>query len=375
MNDEDHDISLLDLLLVVAENIKLLILGPAIVGLLAWGTCFFLPQRYTSQAILALPEPMRMQAMVTMESPLMLDMAVNALQSRSEHTQQQPRGGLVEQVKSTVGKDGLLRLDVTAQTPQQAQALSNSLIDFWLKSTVPDMQARADLEKRQDYAQKSLDAVTRVIARRLDAEASLRTAQIRGELGVSLRALGELRSHYLAEVLSISQELQHLSRNVMMQSPTQPAKPLMQNMAVSTEKVRTHLERQLVYAKTSLDAVAGVIVLLDAEGAESLSKSRASGELSRTLLALSTLQSYYLTEVLSVSSELQGLSRDVVKQPPTLPTEPATQKRSRTTALAVLVSVFLLLFWVFMRQAWRSSTQDPELARKQHKIKAALGLK
>lgn len=370
MNNEEQEISLLDLLLVVAENIKLLIVGPALVGLFAWGILFFLPQRYTSQAILALPASMQTQAVA-----MMLGLTAEAFQLSNGRNQQQLQARLAEQVQATVGKDGLLRLSVTAQTPQQAQTMSNSLIDLWLKSTVPNAQARAGLEKRQAYAQTSLDAVTRVIARRLDAEASLSKVQVKGELGTSLRTLRELQARYLGEVLSISRELQDQSHNAVKQMPVLPAESLMQERAASAEQVRIDLEKKLGYAKISLDTVAGVIALLDAEGAASSSKPQARGEFGASLRALGMLQSHYLTEVLSVSSELQGLSRDVIKQPPTLPTEPATQKRSHTAVLAVLVSVFLLLMWVFMRQAWRNSTQDPELARKQHRIKAALGLK
>lgn len=375
MNNEEQEISLLDLLLVVAENIRLLIVGPVLVGLFTWGIFFFLPQRYTSQAILALPASMQTQAAAMMESPLMLGMVAEALQLSNGRNQPQLQAGLAEQVQATVGKDGLLRLSVTAQTPQQAQTISGSLIDLWLKGTVPDAQARAGLEKRQSYVQTSLDAVTRVIARRLDAEASLSKVQIQGELGTSLRTLRELQARYLGEVLSITRELQDLSRTVVKQVPVRPAESLMQERAIPAEQVRIDLEKQLVYAKKSLDAVTSVIALLDTEGTARSGKPQARGDFGASLLALGVLQSHYLTEVLSVSSELQGLSRDVIKQPPTLPTQPATQQRSRTTVLAVLASVFLLLLWVFMRQAWRNSTQDPELARKQYRIKAALGLK
>ena len=49
--EEENETSLLDLLVVVAENLKLLILGPFAVGLLALGIAFTLPQSYVSQAI------------------------------------------------------------------------------------------------------------------------------------------------------------------------------------------------------------------------------------------------------------------------------------------------------------------------------------
>ncbi|MDP3192828.1 Wzz/FepE/Etk N-terminal domain-containing protein [Rhodoferax sp.] len=56
---QEAEISLLDLLVVVAENIKLLLLGPLLAGLVALGIGYALPQSYVSQAILLLPRPTR----------------------------------------------------------------------------------------------------------------------------------------------------------------------------------------------------------------------------------------------------------------------------------------------------------------------------
>jgi uncharacterized protein involved in exopolysaccharide biosynthesis len=99
MDAEENEVSLLDLLLVVAENLKLLILGPIVVGLLALAIGYALPQRFTSSAILALPMPMPMlgstptptptptskskstpaQAAAMMVSPLVLDPVIQSL--------------------------------------------------------------------------------------------------------------------------------------------------------------------------------------------------------------------------------------------------------------------------------------------------------
>jgi hypothetical protein len=70
---------LFDLLLVVAENLKLLILGPLVVGLLALGIGYALPQSFTSQAILALPTPTPTQAAAMLVSPLVLDPVIESL--------------------------------------------------------------------------------------------------------------------------------------------------------------------------------------------------------------------------------------------------------------------------------------------------------
>lgn len=283
--DDEDEVSLLDLLVVVAENIKLLIFGPLLVGLLALGGSYLLPQKFVSNAILALPTvaptptPTPTQAAAMMVSPIVLDPIIESLDLSRGESLQIARTELANQIKATVGKDLLLRIDVTAETPAAAQTLANAVIDHWLKSTAPGERDRADLEKRLGYAQKSLDSVTRLIDRlSTEGAAALNQPLTRGEAGTSIVAVGELQARYLADVLNIP----------------------------------------------------------------------------RTL---------------------QGLSRDVVLQPPTLPTEPVSSKKSLVAIMATLGAGFALLLFVFMRQAWRGAAQDPESAEKQVRLRAALGLK
>jgi hypothetical protein len=283
MDMEEKEISLFDLLLVVAENLKLLILGSLVVGLLALGIGYALPQSFTSQAILALPTttttPTPTQASAMMVSPLVLDPVIESLNLSKGQPIQVARTGLAGQIKAAVGKDGLLRLDVTANTPLEAQAIANAVIDTWLKSTAPGALDRADLEKRLAYAKVSLESVRRLMDR------------------------------------------------------------------------------------------------LTAEGSALLSKPLKLGEAGTSIVALGELQARYLGEVLSIPRSLQGLSRDVVVQPPTLPTEPVAPKKSLIAVLAALGSGFALLLWVFMRQAWKNAAQDPQAAEKQAKLLAAMGFK
>ena len=53
---DDQEIDLLDLLAVAAENVKLLILGPLIVGLLALGGAYAWPKTYQSVSVLSTDE-------------------------------------------------------------------------------------------------------------------------------------------------------------------------------------------------------------------------------------------------------------------------------------------------------------------------------
>ena len=276
VNAEESPVSVLDLLLVVAENIKLLVLGPLVIGVIALLAGFALPQSFTSQAILASAPP---QAVTMMTSPLVLDPVIKILNFADGISIEAARAKLAGQIKAVIGKDALLRLDVTAKTPSEAQKNANLIIDAYLKSTAPGELDRADLEKR------------------------------------------------------------------------------------------------LTYAKTSLDSVRKLIERITSNGAGMLNKPITLGEAGTSVVALGELQARYLGEVLSIPRTIQGLSRDAVIQPPTLPTEAVAPKKSLIAILSTLVGGFVLLMWVFVLKAWGNARQDPMSAMKLARLRAALGFK
>lgn len=280
---EEDEISLLDLLIVVAENIKLLIVGPLLVALCALGISFLLPQKFTSEAIIAFssnstnPNPSAaLQAAAIMVSPVVLDPVITKLSLAQDMSMQKARQALEKRVKATVGKDGLLRLDATANSPQDAQMLASAIIENWLASTIPAEQEREDMETKLNYAKKGLQSITALITQ------------------------------------------------------------------------------------------------LNAEGAANLSKPLTRGEAGTGLVAVGELQSKYLNDVLSISRALKGLSKDVIKQSPTLPTEKIAPKKGLITIIAGMLAGFVLLIFVFVRQAWRNSTQNTETAKKKERIRRAL---
>ena len=236
MNDEEREISVQDLLRVVWENLKLLILGPLLVGLIAWSAARFAPQNFTSYAILLLPEVVRLPTpfqtatvmvspSILMVSPSILDPVIAELKLTNGRSIQVTRKDIANNIKVYV-KDGLVLLDVTAHAPMQAQAIANAVIDTWLKSTFPAEQERADLEKRLSYAEKSLNAVTQLINQLSnESAANLNKPLSRGEVGSSFPGLGELQIRFLGEVLNISRQMRGLTREVVKQAPTLPTEP------------------------------------------------------------------------------------------------------------------------------------------------------
>lgn len=281
MESEVDQVSLLDLLLVLAENTKLLLLGPVVAGLLALAGSFALPQKFVSEAILAIPASPQpaAQAASLMRSPLVLDPIIGALDMAQGQSVSMARRELAEAVKATVGKDGLLRLELTGPSPAQAQALANAVIDAWLKTTKPAEQDRKDLETR------------------------------------------------------------------------------------------------LSYAKASLESASGLLARLTKESAGYLAQPLTRGEAGTTLASVGELQSRYLNEVLTVTRSLLGLSRDVVVQAPTLPTERASPKKALIAILAALATGFVLVLWVFVRQSWKALATQPEAVAKLGRLRAAFKIK
>lgn len=276
------EMGLLDLLVTMAENLKLLVFGPVAAGLLALGICYVVPQTFASESIVALPNATSIetaQAAAVMTSPIVLDSVIKLLNLAEGRTTQIARKKLVNQVKATLGKDGLLRLDTTANTPEDAQNIANAVLSAWLVITVPGVEERADLEKRLESAKSSLDAVERLLKK------------------------------------------------------------------------------------------------LTTEGLSNLSQPLTRGEAGTSIVAIGELQTKFLSEVLVIPRQLKGYSRDVIRQPPTLPTEPVSPKKGLVAILAAVLSGFALLLCVFIREAWRRAIQDPDKAEKQKRLKAALGLK
>jgi capsular polysaccharide biosynthesis protein len=281
MESEVDQVGLLDLLLVLAENAKLLLLGPVVVGLAALSISYALPQKFVSEAILAIPTSTSpgaqsaAQAASLMRSPLVLDPVVTAFDLAQGRSVNQARQEFAEDVKASVAKDGLLRLAVTGPSAAQSQALANAVIDAWVKTTKPAEQDRKDIETRLNYAKTSLDGVSALLAR-----------------------LSKESANYLAQPLS-------------------------------------------------------------------------RGEAGTTLASVGELQARYVNEVLNLSRSLQGLSRDVVVQPPTVPTEHVSPKKSLIAILAALATGFALLVWVFVRKSWQSLATQPEAAAKLGRLRAA----
>ena len=148
------DAGLLDVLLVLAENIKLLTILPLIVGLCALGIGFLLPQTYQSISVLQADQATASLMMTTS----VLDPVIATLDLAKDKTREQARSQLKTKILIAIGRgDKLLTLTVAADTAQNSQVLATALLHQTYLESRPKGSARARLEAQLGEAKTRLN--------------------------------------------------------------------------------------------------------------------------------------------------------------------------------------------------------------------------
>jgi tyrosine-protein kinase Etk/Wzc len=158
--NEDEEISLLDLLLVVVENLRLLVLGPLAVGLAALGISFMIPPTYTAKTQFLPPQQQQSSASALVQALGVgaigglgagfgiknpADQYISFLKSQSlqdamidrfellkrydTKLRVDARNKLHENTKITTGKDGLIVLELDDRDPKIAAEMANAYVD------------------------------------------------------------------------------------------------------------------------------------------------------------------------------------------------------------------------------------------------------
>lgn len=160
----DDEISLLDLLLVVAENIKLLVLGPLLIALAALGLSFALPTTYESEAWLRQGEAS--VPSFTSEDVLrpLLDQAPwISTQARSP---EQALNTLRQAVTvSFNNRSELVTLKVRAPSAAQAQQLNAALIEAFRQHRLPRGADLESIQKQIPLVTASLEEINTALER------------------------------------------------------------------------------------------------------------------------------------------------------------------------------------------------------------------
>ena len=170
--EHDDEISLLDILVTLAESWKLLVFGPLIAGVLAGALSFLWPKTYESVAIVRMSEA----ELALLNSAPVLDplIAKFGLLPEFDGIQEDARQYLARKLVGKVDKKtGLATLAAAANTPERAQELGKAAMDTLLKELLPK-------GKNKDAVEQQILSNERIIASSVDA-----VKQLQKQIGIT----------------------------------------------------------------------------------------------------------------------------------------------------------------------------------------------
>ena len=365
----DDEISLLDLALLFAENIKLLILVPLGAGLVALGVGFLITPTYTAVARILPPQQPQSTAaafaaqfgalaglvggaggiknpadqfVALMKSRTIYDAIIQRFDLKKLYNRElleDTRRALAGRVKVSAGaKDGIISVEVDDHDPKRAAEMANAFVDE-LRKLANTLAITESAQRRQFFEaqlKQSRDNLTK-------AEITLRgsgisEATLKTVPQAQLETLARLKAQIAAQEIRLAS-----MRSYMTDSNPELRVGLQELIALRAELAKAE--------QSNTGAAAG-------EGAEYVAKFR-DFKYHETLFELMAKQ----YELARLDEAREGTVIQIVDaaQPPERKSKPKKAQNAILTTLAVLLA---MLVFVFARHALRKTENEPESAAK-----------
>ena len=381
MGQPDDEISLLDLLQVVADNLRLLLLGPLAVGLAALGFSFLLTPTFTAKTQF-LPPQQQQSAAASMIASLgslgglagaaaglknPADQYVAFLKSVSVQDALIERFKLVDYyelktktdartalngVRIASGKDGLISVEVDDKDPKFAADLANAypeeLQRLLARLAVTEAQSRRlFFEKQLATARDNLTKSDQALK-----ATGVNSSALKSNPAAAVEAVARLRAGISAQEVKIAG-----MRGYLTDSSPAMRQALTELMALRDQLAKA--ERDEAPVSSSPGSAA-------ASTSDYVARYR-DYKYHETLLDLFTRQ----YEIAKVDEAREGAVVQVVDaaQPPERKSKP---KKALIAIISTLAAGFALLLWVFVRQALKNAAENPASAAKLLQLKQSV---
>ena len=373
---DDDEISLLDLLQTIVDNMRLLVLGPLAVGISALGISYLIPPTYTAKTQFLPPQQQQSAAasmlaslgslgglagavggiknpadqyLAYMKSVTLQDSLIDRfklLERYEAKTKTEARLELKENVRAASGKDGLISVEVDDKDPKFAAELANAHVEELGKllgklATTEAQQRRLFFEKQLNQAKDKL----------IQSEIALKATGVSGSV---------LKSNPASAVAAVA----GLQAGVTAQE-------------VKLGAMRGYLAETAPEFKQALNELANLKVLLAKQEKDSPANTIASAQgdyvskyrefkYNETLFELFAKQ----FEIAKVDEAREGAVIQILDaaQAPERKSKP---KKALIAIIATLAAGFALLLFVFIRQALNNAGKDQESANKLNQLKAS----
>ena len=371
----DDEISLLDLLQVVVENLRLLVLGPLVVGLAALGITFAIAPTFTANTKFMPPQQQASGAASLLQSLGALgglagaasglknpaDQYVAFLKSRSVQDALIDRFKLTERyeqkfkddtrktldaiARASSGKDGLITIEVDDKDPQFAADLANAHVEEL--GRLLKRLAVTEAQQRRMFFEKQLNSAKDNLTK---AEQELKSSGVSGDVlkadpKAAVEGLARLKAGITAQEIKVASMRGYLSESA------PDFKQAQNELGVLRAQLSRAEEQQPSSAGTS----------------DYVSKYR-NFKYQETLFELFAKQ----YEIARVDESREGAVIQVVDAalPPERKSKP---KKGMIAAVATLATGFALLLFVFVRHAMRNAASNEETNNKLKKLRYAWG--
>ena len=380
-NSQEDEIDLLSLLQVIAENLRLLILGPLLIGLTALGFTFSIPPTFTAKTIFMPPQQQQGGAAMLLQSlgglgglagaaagiknpndqyvSLMKSETVsNALIARFDlvnryeaKSQVDTRLALAANSRIASGKDGLITIEVDDKDPRIAADIANAYVEelraFLGRLAVTEAQNRRVFFEAR--LQESKEQLTR-------AEQALRgsgvnVSALKSNPATAISGVAQMQAQITAQEVKIAS-----MRGYLTESAPDFKQALTELAALRSQFAK--LERPPQANDADADYVARYRDFKYYE----------------TLFDLFAKQ----FELARIDEAREGAVIQIVDKavPPERKSKP---KKAQIAVIATLASGFAILLFVFIRHAMRNSMQDETSAKKwgdlRRSFRKSLGLR
>src|SRR5574340_635264 len=369
--EDEDEISLLDILQVLAENARLLVFGPLVVGLVALGLSFLITPTFTATTRIMTPQQQQGAAAAMLSQLGALagmagaaagiknpaDMYVGLIKSRTvadgmierfklmdvyeADYREDARKTLAKNSNISAGKDGLITIDVDDHDPKRAAAMANAYVDEL--SNMTGSLAVTEAQQRRLFFEKELAKAKENLVR---AETALGGAGVsESVLKFNPEAMGEGLATLKAQVVAKEVQLSSMRGYLTANSPD--FRQAQQELAA--------LRAQL--AKVENNKPAG-------GSADYINRYR---DFKYNEVLFEQLAKQY--ELAKIDESREGTVIQVVDaaEPPERKSKP---KKAQIAILATLATGFVLLLFVFARRALQNAHQDPESAAKLAAVRA-----
>ena len=234
LQQKTHALSLEMLGALILENLKLLLIGPLVVGVVAFGIASALPKWYTSTAYLSLDEAGARSADSLMRSTPVLDKVLAKLDIPRDRRSLDSNRRIVVAPGEIQVASKLFRLEYSDRDPRVAQKINSLFIEAWLDSTKPPRKKTEAIEAeiaRRDLQAKS---ISQLLDRLQKDATSLVTQSQQGELATPMMNLIEKRDDNLKALVELRESLNGISSDVVFGPPDLPGEPSWPKKAIVT---------------------------------------------------------------------------------------------------------------------------------------------